>query len=43
MLVNLDEKYVLECVHEVLAKVSFVELPKRAFKFRDFTILQTLN
>jgi hypothetical protein len=26
-----------------LAKVSFVELPKRAFKFRDFTILQTLN
>jgi hypothetical protein len=26
-----------------LAKVSFVVLPKRAFKFRAFTILQTLN
>ncbi len=43
MLVNLDEKYVLESVHEVLAKVSIVDHPKRAFKFKVFTILQTLN
>ncbi len=43
MLVNLVEKDVLKCVHEILAKVSFVELPKRAFKFMAFTILQTLN